>query len=205
MRSFRAENVSALIKHILDLDVANAQAVLETLDDRYPIVVTRDLAKAKMWLKTNARGNERYGLVVSSQAQRLKPHAIDVRAPIDPIHWFLDPREDVRSSYFLEDVATEFHVQGLELDWACVVWDADFRHSSEGWRHWSFRGDRWQRIRSETRQSYLKNAYRVLLTRARQGMVIVVPSGDRDDQTRAPEFYDETFEYLCHLGLDVVD
>ena len=146
--------------------------------------------------------SERYGLVVSSQAQRLKPHAIDVRAPVDPVHWFLDPKEDVRSSYYLEDVVTEFHVQGLELDWACIVWDADFRHTPEGWRHWSFRGDRWQQIRSEQRQRYQKNAYRVLLTRARQGMVIVVPAGDGDDPTRASEFYDPTFEYLCGVGFD---
>src|SRR5437588_12621251 len=110
----------------------------------------------------------------SSQAERLKPHAIDVKSPIDPIHWFLDGKEDVRSSYYLEDVATEFHIQGLELDWACVTWDADFRYTADGWQHWSFVGDHWNRIRKSERQMYLKNAYRVLLTRARQGMVIVV-------------------------------
>ncbi|MFN9968701.1 MAG: DNA/RNA helicase domain-containing protein, partial [Phycisphaerae bacterium] len=103
-----------------------------------------------------------------------------------PVHWFLHPREDVRSSYYLEDAATEFHVQGLELDWACVVWDGDFRFSPEGWEHWGFRGDSWQRIRKAERQAYLKNAYRVLLTRARQGMVVVVPKGSTDDPTRMP-------------------
>jgi len=113
--------------------------------------------------------------VVSSQAERLKPDAINVKAPLDPIHWFLDGKADVRSSYYLEDAATEFHVQGLELDWTCVTWDADFRYSKYGWEHWSFRGDRWHHINSKERRNYLKNAYRVLLTRARQGMVIVVP------------------------------
>ena len=138
--------------------------------------------------------------MVSSQAELLKPHAIDVKSPIDPIHWFLDGKEDVRSSYYLEDVATEFHVQGLELDWACVTWDADFRHTKSGWNHWSFVGSKWQRIHKAHRQIYQKNAYRVLLTRARQGMVIVVPQGDVDDPTRKREYYDPTFEYLQTVG-----
>jgi hypothetical protein len=133
MRSFRAEHVSLLVKQILDLQPNKARETLEKVKEKYPIVITRDLQKAKQWLKQQARGSERYGIVVSSQAQRLKPHAIDVRSPVDPIHWFLDGKEDVRSSYYLEDVVTEFQVQGLELDWACVTWDADFRHSFTIW------------------------------------------------------------------------
>jgi len=147
MRSFRAENVSLLVKQILDLNDEEAHKTLENVKAKYPMVITRDLTKAKQWLKQQARGSERYGIVVSSQAQRLKPHAIDVKTPVDPIHWFLDGKEDVRSSYYLEDVATEFHVQGLELDWACVTWDADFRYSTNGWEHWSFCGDRWNHIK----------------------------------------------------------
>ena len=171
---------------------------------KYPIVITRDLGKAKKWLKEKARGSERYGIVVSSQAQRLKPHAIDVKSPVDPIHWFLDGKEDVRSSYYLEDVVTEFQVQGLELDWACVTWDADFRYSLKGWEYFSFVGDRWNRIRKSERQMYLKNAYRVLLTRARQGMVIVVPVGDKEDHTRNSDFYDPIFDYLAEIGFEVI-
>jgi hypothetical protein len=201
MRSFRAENVSLLVKRILDLDVAEAQAALQTVDAKYPIRLTRDLRAAKEWLRDTARGTERYGIVVSSQAERLKPHAIDVRSPMDPIHYFLDPKDHVRSSYYLEDVATEFHVQGLELDWACVTWDADFRYSKCGWEHWSFRGQKWTHIRNAEGQSYQKNAYRVLLTRARQGMVIVVPNGDPTDPTRQSGFYDPTYEYLRAIGL----
>lgn len=204
MRSFRAEHVSSLVKQILDLDPRGARKTLCTLKDRYPILLTRDLEKAKTWLRATARGSERYGLVVSSQAQRLKPHAIDVRSPMDPIHWFLDGKEDVRSSYYLEDVATEFHVQGLELDWTSVVWDADFRYAGNSWEHWSFVGDRWNQIRKQERQSYLKNAYRVLLTRARQGMVIVVPEGSNDDPTRRASYYDRTFQYLQDIGFDVL-
>jgi hypothetical protein len=205
MRSFRSEHVASLVKHMLDKDVAAARQSLRDIGSRYPMVLTRDLAAAKAWLKQQARGSERYGMVVSSQAQRLKPHAIDVKSPMDPIHWFLDDKDDVRSSFYLEDVATEFHVQGLELDWSCVVWDADFRHSPEGWKHYSFVGSKWQNIHKAERQMYLKNAYRVLLTRARQGIVIVVPEGDDSDATRACNFYDTTYEYLKSLGFLVLD
>ena len=143
-------------------------------------------------------------MVVSSQAIRLKPYAIDVKSPMDPIHWFLDGKEDIRSSYYLEDVATEFQVQGLELDWACVTWDGDFRYSPDGWKSFSFVGSKWNNINKEERKLYLKNAYRVLLTRARQGMVIVVPEGDVEDATRKPEYYDETFEYLREIGIEII-
>jgi hypothetical protein len=204
MRSFRAENVSYLVKQLLDLNAEEAHRTLENVKGKYPIVITRDLRRAKQWLRTQARGSERYGIVVSSQAQRLKPDAIDVKTPVDPIHWFLDGKEDVRSSYYLEDVATEFHVQGLELDWTCVTWDADFRYSSNGWEHWYFCGDRWNHIKKPERQNYLKNAYRVLLTRARQGMVIVVPPGDTEDKTRNPGSYNPTFEYLKGVGFTTI-
>ena len=202
MRSFRAENVSLLVKELLDLEVESARSTIQQVLGRYPIVITRELRRAKEWLRDHARGTERYGIVVSSQAERLKPHAIDVKSPMDPIHWFLDGKEDVRSSYYLEDVATEFHVQGLELDWSCVTWDADFRYVNNDWEHWSFVGDHWNRIKKAERKKYLKNAYRVLLTRARQGMVIVVPEGDPKDPTRKPEYYDPTFEYLAGIGFE---
>jgi hypothetical protein len=204
MRSFRAEHVALLVKQLLDCGLDEARSTLEKVKARYPIVITRDLAKAKRWLKQQARGTERYGMVVSSQAERLKPHAIFVKSTMDPIHWFLDGKEDVRSSYYLEDVATEFHVQGLELDWVCVTWDADFRYTEMGWSNWSFVGNRWNQIKKEERKNYLKNAYRVLLTRARQGMVIVIPPGDIEDCTRPPKFYDPTFEYLEEIGFTVI-
>jgi DUF2075 family protein len=204
MRSFRAEHVSAFVKHLLDRQLEIARSVLQQVELRYPIVVTRDLDKAKSWLRAKARGSERFGMVVSSQAQRLKPHAIDVKSPMDPIHWFLDEKDDVRSSYYLEDVATEFHVQGLELDWACVVWDADLRYGPHDWEYRSFVGSKWQKIHAAHRQMYLKNAYRVLLTRARQGMVIVVPHGDHSDPTRDPSFYDPIYAYLTDLGVKAI-
>ncbi|MEI7512756.1 MAG: DUF2075 domain-containing protein [Candidatus Uhrbacteria bacterium] len=204
MRSFRAEDVSLLVKQILDIAPEDAGRTLLRVKNKYPIVITRDLTKAKQWLRDHARGSERYGIVVSSQAARLKPQAIDVKSPMDYVHWFLDGKEDVRSSYYLEDVATEFHVQGLELDWACVTWDGDFRYAGGAWEHKSFLGSKWNNILKEERKKYQKNAYRVLLTRARQGMVIVVPAGDTNDPTRNPEFYDPTFEYLKDIGFDTI-
>jgi hypothetical protein len=122
MRSFRAEHVSTLVKQLLDLDCEPSQTTLSKLRGKYPIVLTRDLTNAKQWLRAQARGSERFGILISSQAERLRPHAIFVKSPVDPVHWFLDARDDVRSSYYLEDVASEFNVQGLELDWACVAW-----------------------------------------------------------------------------------
>lgn len=204
MRSFRAENVSLLIKQVLDLNVEEAKRTLKNISKKYPIVITRDIKKAKKWLKQKASGSERYGIVVSSQAERLKPQSIFVKSPMNPIHWFLNGKDDTRSCYYLEDVATEFHVQGLELDWVCVTWDADFRHTKNGWQHWSFKGNKWQRIKKLERQNYLKNAYRVLLTRARQGMVIVVPEGNDDDHTRPTKFYDPTFTYLKEIGFEEI-
>ncbi|HRQ63840.1 MAG TPA: DUF2075 domain-containing protein [Xanthomonadaceae bacterium] len=201
MRSFRAERLSEFVRLVLEQEVEAARDVYRSFADRYPIVLTRSLDKAKRWLRIRARGHERYGIVVSSQAQRLKPHAIDVRPKVDPVHWFLHGRDDVRSSYHLEDVGTEFLVQGLELDWTCVVWDGDLRHSADGWQHHEFKGSKWQRIHKAHRQRYLENAYRVLLTRARQGMVIVVPEGSADDPTRMAKLYDSTYEFLRESGI----
>ena len=201
LRSFRAENVSAFVKAMLDGEKQDAREVFAQLANRYPISVTRNLNAAKDWIRTRARGTERFGLVASSKAQRLKPHAIDIRVNVDPVHWFLNAKDDTRSSYYLEDAATEFQVQGLELDWACVTWDGDLRFTGAGWSFHDFRGDRWINVPSSDGRRYLCNAYRVLLTRARQGMVIFVPPGDSSDQTRLPEFYDSTFQYLTELGI----
>ena len=201
MRSFRAENVSAFVKSVLDFEVARARSLLKEIDHRFPIRVTRDLEAAKNWVRERARGSERFGMLASSKALRRKPHAIDVRTEIDPVHWFLDDCEDTRSSYYLEDCATEFQVQGLELDWTILNWDADLRCVGGSWAYHAFKGKKWQNIRSEDRRLYLKNAYRVLMTRARQGMVIFVPPGEEKDPTRPPYFYEETYRYLKSVGI----
>jgi hypothetical protein len=204
MRSFRAENVSEFVRALLDCDRLGAQQAFARLRARYPIVITRDLRAAKRWIRSQARGSERYGLLASSKAQRLKPHAVDVRVNVDPVHWFLNERTDTRSSYYLEDAATEFQVQGLELDWTCVTWDGDLRHVGGAWSYHDFRGSRWCNINKGELRNYLRNAYRVLLTRARQGMVLFVPEGDPSDPTRLPEYYDETYRYLLGLGIPEV-
>ena len=204
MRSFRAENVSTFVKALLDCEKRQAREAFSSLTDRYPIAVTRDLNLAKQWIRARARGSERFGIVASSKAQRLKPHAIDIRVDVNPVLWFLNDKEDTRSSYYLEDAATEFQVQGLELDWACVTWDGDLRFTGSGWSFHDFRGHHWQNIRDQQNQVYLRNAYRVLLTRARQGMVVFVPQGEPSDPTRSPAYYDSTFNYRIDLGIPVM-
>ena len=201
MRSFRAENVSSFVRQALDLETAGAAESLRLMASRYPMALTRDLSRARAWIREHARGSERYGLVASSSAARLKPHAVDVRYEVDPIHWFLNEATDTRSSFYLEDAATEFQIQGLELDWICMTWDADLRFENGTWTYNEFRVDGWRRVRQERRKRYLLNAYRVLLTRARQGMVIFVPPGSEDDATRRPEYYDGTFSYLLTLAI----
>lgn len=204
MRSFRAENLSSFVHYVLDRNTERAKALYSEFKDRYPLYLTRDLDRAKQWLEEKARGTERYGIVVSSQAYRLKPLAIDVRLQPDVEHWFLADKTDVRSSLFLEDAATEFDIQGLELDWTCLVWDGDFRYTPSGWDHNAFKGSKWNKIRSKDAQSYQLNAYRVLMTRARQGMIICVPEGNPDDHTRLPKFYDGTYKYLKSIGIEEI-
>lgn len=206
MRSFRSEKVSLFVNQLLDLQKEEATATLCELE-KYPIVLTRSLDTAKQWLRSHAQGSERFGLLASSKAERLKAIGINVRYQPDFVHWFLEDDSDIRSSNCLEDTLTEFKVQGLEIDWACVTWDADLRLSKDGmsWQHFQLRsGTQWQKINKEINKGYQINAYRVLLTRARQGMVIVVPNGDNSvppDETRKPEWYDGIYNYLKAIGL----
>lgn len=201
IRSFRSEYLSAFVKSLLDLDQESSVNYLEHLEGKYPINVSRGLERAKRWIREQARGSERHGLIASSGAHRLRPYGINVKASIDAPTWFLNDDMDVRSSYYLEEVATEFDIQGLELDWTIVGWDADLRYEDGHWGNYRFWGTEWQNVNDRTRQDYLLNAYRVLLTRARQGMVIFVPEGDSDDWTRPPRYYDGTFTYLRSLGI----
>lgn len=204
MRSFRAETLSGFVGHILDNGPEAAKSAFENIQPGYPIYLTRDLSAARAWLRGRARGTERFGLVASSGAQRLRPEGIHIKAAIEPANWFLNDTADVRSSYYLEDVASEFATQGLELDWVGVCWDGDFYHDRQQWIHQAFKGTKWHSVNDKSKRVYLKNAYRVLLTRARQGMVIFVPRGDRSDLTRPPLFYDGTFEYLRSCGIPVL-
>ena len=205
LRSFRAEHLSQAIAAVMEGAIADAQAELRKVLVSFPIVRTRSLNQARQWVKSKARGSERYGVLASSGARRLKPLGLNMGLKIDPCAWFLNDSSDVRSSFYMEDAASEFDVQGLELDWAVVVWDGDLIYqqgdSATHWRYRNFSGTRWQEVRKAEDQRYRLNAYRVLLTRARQGMVIVVPEGDSEDPTRSSEFYDSTWRYLELLGI----
>ncbi|HEY1965190.1 MAG TPA: DUF2075 domain-containing protein [Acidobacteriaceae bacterium] len=205
MRSFRAEALSAFVGHIISNEPEAARDTYQSIKNTYPIFLTRDLCIARTWLRSQARGTERFGLVASSGAQRLRPEGIHIKAEIEEANWFLNDSTDVRSPCYLEDVASEFAVQGLELDWVGVCWDGDFHHKHGRWVCQAFKGTKWQSVSNESRQLYLKNAYRVILTRARQGMILFIPKGDPSDGTRPPSFYDGTFEYLRLCGIPSFD
>ncbi len=201
IRSFRTPDMAAFVKAVLDADTEQASLLWYQIQDKYPIVITRDLNKAKEWIKARCQGTTRYGLLASSGALRLKPEGIFVKNEVSVANWFLNGKDDVRSSYALEDVVTEFDIQGLELDYSIVVWDADYRFEGGKWAYYGFVGNRWNNMASAEKRLYLKNAYRVLLTRARQGMAIFVPAGSDNDVTRNRRFYDGTYEYLRSLGV----
>ncbi|NOJ39076.1 DUF2075 domain-containing protein [Bradyrhizobium sp. WSM 1791] len=202
VRSFRAEKVSEFVGALIAGEDKSARALYQEIKATYPIAVTRDLERAWSWLRSRARGSERFGLVASSGAYRLKPEGLNVSQDLSATHWFLNDKSDVRSSYYLEDPATEFDIQGLELDWVGVCWEADFRIVDGKWSHHKFSGSAWQNVNNEHRRTYLANAYRVLLTRARQGMIVYVPRGNPNDPTRQPIQYEATFQFLLDCGLE---
>ncbi|MBO5019979.1 MAG: DUF2075 domain-containing protein [Clostridia bacterium] len=219
LRSYRAEKLSAFVHALLSFD-ENAATLYDDIKDKYPIVLTRDMTKARKWLHSKVRGTERTGVLVTKESARFKPLAVHVLPSGDEnaVHWFLDDKTDVRSSNYLEDAATEIQVQGLELDYTCLLWDADMRYENEEWHFYRFNGQsKWteQIANTESKQElqkYMLNAYRVLLTRARAGMVICVPTGNPnktvsgfwEDSTRLPEFYDGTYQYLKSLGIEEI-
>lgn len=204
VRSFRTPDLAAFVKAVLDVDINEAKMLYQRIKDKYPIVVSRDLNNAKTWVRNHCRGTTRYGLLASSGGLRLKPQGIFVKNEISVANWFLNSKDDVRSSYMLEDVVTEFDIQGLELDYSLVAWDADYRYINGKWTYHRFVGNSWNRVQSDERRLYLKNTYRVLLTRARQGMAIFVPYGSNYDHTRKPAWYDGTYNYLVEVGIEVI-
>ena len=203
IRSFRAERLSDFIGHVISGEDALALAMRGKLSS-YPLHVTRKLETARAWLRSKARGNERSGLLASSNAARLKPHGVFVKAKIEPARWFLTMGADVRSSNALEDAGTEFDVQGLELDWTCVCWDLNFRRDAGNWKAMQFKGTKWQSVSDTDRRQFIANSYRVLLTRGRQGMIVFVPEGSDEDGTRPPQEYDKVYSFLLRCGFDPI-
>lgn len=204
MRSFRAEKLSHMIHYLIHNQADLAKAHCLAFKDKFPIKITRNLELAKNWILQQARGNQTKGVIASSGAIRLKPEGIYVKNRLSAPDWFLNDHDDVRSCHFLEDVATEFDIQGLELDWCLIGWDADYRYMNGRFEHWKFTGTTWKQRQQDIQKRYLENAYRVLLTRARQGMVIFLPHGNVDDSTRRHEFFDSTFDYLVSCGVEVL-
>lgn len=204
LRSFRSENVAGFVKDVLDVNVENAKQLLTQFKNDYPIYITRDLDKAKTWIINQAKGSERYGMIASSGAKRLRSYGVWVQNKVDAPTWFLNGKDDVRSSYFLEETATEFDIQGLELDWSILCWDANLRFNNGKFEYYNFIGSKWQNINKLENILYLKNAYRVLMTRARQGFVIFVPEGNLKDRTRLPKYYDGIYSYLVSLGINIL-
>ena len=220
LRSYRAEKLSAFVHSLLAVD-GNAAEIYAQIKDKYPIILTRDMEKARRWLHEKVRGTERTGVLITKESARYKPLGIHVLESDDEnaIHWFLDDKADTRSSNYLEDAATEIQVQGLELDYTCLLWDADMRFASGTWQYytWSRQKSEWVKLAATSeskkeKMQYMLNAYRVLLTRARAGMIICVPEGNPhktvsgfwEDHTRLPEYYDGTYQYLKRMGLEEI-
>lgn len=204
LRSFRSEHVANFVHNLLN-NKNEAERLYNEIKMVYPIYMTRDLQKAKHWIiQQTANKNSRYGLIASSQAKRLRAENIWVECKCKPEKWFLEGHNDIKSSYFMEEVATEFDIQGLEIDYAIVGWDADYRYENGHFECYKQSGSKWQRINQEDKRRYLKNAYRVLLTRSREGFVIFVPQGDDNDQTRQCKYYDELWQYLNNIGIEIL-
>ncbi len=219
LRSYRAEKLSAFVHSLLAFN-PNAAELYKEIKDRYPIALTRNMEKAKRWLHSKVRGTERTGVLITKESARFKPLGIHILPSGDEnaVHWFLEDKADTRASNYLEDAATEIQVQGLEFDYTCVLWDADMRCDNGKWRYYTFNGKTaWNEKLPDTENKqeqikYMLNAYRVLLTRARAGMVICVPAGTPnknpsgfwEDSTRLPKYYDGTYEYLKRIGIEEI-
>ncbi len=212
LRSFRAERLSAFVHSLLSFNSDAKELYQNVVSHGYPIVLTRSMDKARAWLRQQARGTQQTGILISKVSARFKPLAVHVlpQSEDNAVHWFLEDKTDVRSSNYLEEAATEIQVQGLEVDYACVLWDADMRADNDHWTFWKFNGKtRWISEKNPETQNYMLNAYRVLLTRERQGIVICVPEGNRrmtpegfpEDATRLPSFYNSTYYYFKNLGM----
>ncbi|WP_422106436.1 DUF2075 domain-containing protein [Winogradskyella sp.] len=201
LRSFRSEKLSEFVHEFLELNKDKAKELYCQIYHDFPIYITRNFELAKSWLRSKAKGTERIGIIASSGARRLKPLGIDVKNEISAPDWFLNDDVDIRSSNFLENIATEFDIQGLEIDYTCVAWGANFHIINNSWKYQSFKGTKWLNINQEISKSYLKNTYRVLMTRARQGMVLFLPFGSDLDHTRPNSFYNKTWDYFKEIGI----
>jgi hypothetical protein len=207
LRAFRSPALNSWVIAVLSGDAESAKEISLGLGD-YPLLLTRSLSHARTWLQRVARGERRYGLAASSGSRRLRADGLgeilNATDGIDIAHWYLNPPGDIRSSYALEVPVNEYTFQGLELDFVALCWGGDFvrDHKGDQWIYRRLNGTHWQTVKDTLRRKYLENGYRVLLTRAREGLVIWVPTGDRRDSTRDPALFDTTASYLRACGVD---
>ena len=215
-RSFRAQKLTEWVEAALAGDAAKAAAIVPDLCN-FPFTLTRSLPTTRQWLHKHARGQQRAGLVASSGAIRLRADGLELSSGFRQgnrdiyVNWFLNHPPDIRSSNQLEVAASEFECQGLELDWVGLCWGGDFPFdpSTSGWAFRNFSGSSWGTLKNETPKQrtdrqYLLNTYRVLLTRARRGLVLWIPQGDVTDETRLPSFFNATADYLVRCGLPLI-
>jgi hypothetical protein len=205
-RSLGADDLAQWVNFVLDGQLQHAIEL--NITRRYPLFLSRDLQQTHLSLKTFSLSDSRFGLVGSSGSARLRAEGLEpsstFHADYPWHHWYLAPRTDIRSSYACEVFATEFEIQGLELDWACLCWGGDFIWSGTEWVARNLhlgKQSKWSLVGNADKRTYRKNAYRVLLTRARQGMIVYVPRGDTEDPTRLPEELDCTANSLLQCGV----
>jgi hypothetical protein len=206
-RSLRAERLATWVNLILDGEAERAAGLRIT--ERFPIFLSRDLEETRRELHRQGVGANRYGLAGSSNAARLRAEGLEpnssFHADYSWEHWYLAAKSDIRSSYQCEVFATEFEIQGLELDWIGLCWGGDFVWDER--KGWQIRRmqlgspTKWNPIKNPEKRTYRQNAYRVLLTRARQGMIIFVPRGNPADPSNSPSEFEDTANYLIDCGV----
>ena len=212
VRNHRAQQWAEWVNDFLSFRLDSARTHFPATEE-FPCYITRDLATARAWLRMHHRldPEDRTGLVATSLDIRLRSDGIErssaFRSNFPYEKWFLEPCLDVRSSYSLEVAASEFECQGLELDWVGLCWGLDLTPSENGdaWDYRKFRGTRWQNVQQEAERAFTLNRYRVLLTRARRGLVIWVPNGDHNDLTRDPARFDRVYDALRRTGVPELD
>jgi DUF2075 family protein len=206
LRSYRSPRVADWVSAVLDGKQDDAAAIMLEIGE-YPILLTRDSQAAVDWLRSQGRGERRFGLVATSTAIRLRADGFGVSLNAtdgrDIAYWYLNPRGDVRSSYALEVTANQYTTQGLELDFIGLCWGGDLLISGEKWTTRRFSGTFWKAANGD-RQRFILNSYRVLLTRAREGIIIWVPRGDPSDPTREPSAYNRTADFLSACGVRTI-
>lgn len=200
MRYYRNAKIEEWVGAVLADQITIAQRLAVEMDTNgNHVLVTRSLTDARKWAKFHTIGSQRSGLIASGQARRLAAEGLFVDYKPDIATWMLAPSSDVRSSNALETVQNQYQIQGLELDYSIVCWDADLRREKDEWAAYKLSGSDWNK---DLLQEVAKNGYRVILTRARKGMIIFVPSGDfsGQDSTRAVNYYDGIWNFLISCG-----